>query len=66
VHVFGHQHAGVNGAAVGGGRSREPIAIAGIVVVDEEDCPTIVAALDDVQGLVRQEIASQSRYRSVP
>jgi hypothetical protein len=58
VHVVGHQHIGVNGAAAGGGRIREPTAVAVIVGHGKEDRLAIVAALNDMQRLVRQEITS--------
>ena len=60
MHVVRHQNAGVNDAAIFSGRLGEPIAVARIIVVIEEDRLTIIAALDHVQRLLRQEIAPQA------
>jgi hypothetical protein len=49
VDMVGHQDIGVHRAATFGGGRREPVAIAGVVVIGEENRGAIVAALDDVQ-----------------
>jgi hypothetical protein len=66
MYVVGHQHVAVNGAAVLDRGRRQPIAIAPAIVLAEEDRPSIVAALDHVQRLIGQEIASDPRHRLSP
>jgi hypothetical protein len=54
----------VNGTAVFSDCSAKPIASAS--VFGEEDRLAIVPALDDVQWLIRQEMASKARRRPAP
>jgi hypothetical protein len=63
MHMVRHQDMGVDLAAVFSRRSSKPIAIAIIVLLVEEDGLTIVATLDDMQRLIRQEITPEPRHR---
>jgi hypothetical protein len=49
-----------------GSRDGEPIAIARAILFVERDRLAIVAALDNVQRLIRQEMASKPHYRLSP
>jgi hypothetical protein len=62
VHVVGHEHISMNRAAVTRGCRREPIAVAGVILFAKEDGLAIIAALDHVQRLIRQEVTSEPRH----
>src|SRR6266567_4483109 len=64
MHVVGHQDIAVNGAAIISRRLAKPIAIARIVFIGKEGRRAIVAALDQVQRLIRQEVTAKPRHRS--
>ena len=66
VHVVRYQHVGVNHAAIFSRRLGEPVAVARIIVVIEEDRLAIIAALDHVQRLLRQEITPQAWHCRLP
>jgi hypothetical protein len=66
MHVIGHQHIGVHGAAMLRGGFGEPAVTMPVVVDGEERRHAVVTALDDVQRLTRQEIATGSRCRNAP
>jgi hypothetical protein len=59
MHMIGHQHIGMDGAAIPGRRLRQPAAIEPIVIGSEEDRLAILAPLDDVQQLIGKEIAGE-------
>jgi hypothetical protein len=63
--MIGHEHVGMDGAAVMPGRLPQQGAIAGIVLGPEEDRPAIIAALDHVQRLIRQEEPPKPRHRAL-
>src|SRR5882672_3651817 len=60
------QRARVRSAAVIDGRRAKPCAITRIVLISKEGRRAIVAALDQVQRLIRQEVTAKSRHRSTP
>jgi hypothetical protein len=60
---LGHQDIGVDATAIASGRLGQPIVVAGIILDGEEDGAAIVAALDDVQRLVGEEIAAEPGHR---
>ncbi len=62
VYVIGHQYIGVNGQPVGGRGRDQPIAVLGKIVIAEEDRLAVVAALDYMQRLIGNEIASEPRH----
>jgi hypothetical protein len=59
--MIGHQHIAVNSATKLGRRLSEPVAIARMVLFGKEDRRAIVAALDQVQRLIWQEVATKPR-----
>jgi hypothetical protein len=52
--MIGHQHIGMDGAAMLLGTFVEPVQVDGIIFVVEERRLTTIAALDDVSGDARQ------------
>jgi hypothetical protein len=54
VNMIGHQHVGMDGAAMLLGTFVEPVQVDGIIFVAEERRLTTIAALDDVSGDARQ------------
>jgi hypothetical protein len=52
----------VHGAAILCGGFGEPAPVKRIILVVEEDGLTVVAALDDVERLLRDEIPSETRH----
>ena len=66
MHVIGHQHIGMDSAIVSPGRFGEPVAIEGVIFVRKENGFAVVAALDDVQRLIAQKIASEPRHDFLP
>jgi len=60
--VVGHQHVSMDRAASVARRLGEPAAVADIAGLVKEDRLAVVAALDHVQRLIRQEIAAGARH----
>jgi hypothetical protein len=61
--VIGHQDVGMDAAEIASRRLGQPVAVSGIILDGEEDGAAIVAALDDVQRLVGEEIAAEPGHR---
>lgn len=61
MHVIGHEHIGVNSHAVARRRIRQAGLVEAVIVLRREHGFAIVAALDDVLGLVRDEVALETR-----
>ena len=57
MHVIGHQHIGVDRAALFPGRLRQPAEVAAAIPVVEEHRLPIIAALHDMDRQVREEEA---------
>lgn len=64
MHVVGHQYVGVDTATGLACVFTQPVEVIAVVLVSEEAGPPVVAALDDVQGNVRQRQASSARHGS--
>jgi hypothetical protein len=62
MHVVGHQHIGMDGAAMARRRLGEPRAIELVVLVAKEHGLAVVAALDQMQGLIGQEISAEPSH----
>lgn len=60
--MVGHQHIGMDGAAMARRRLAEPKAIARVILVVKEGRRPVVAALDHVQRLIGQEIPTKTRH----
>ncbi len=66
MHVVGHQHVGMNRATMVQGGCSEPVVVTAIVLRREEDRFAIVAALDHMQRLIGQKVASEPRHGRPP
>jgi hypothetical protein len=53
-------------AAVARGSGVKPIAVMSVILFADENGLTIISALDHVQRLIRQEVASKSRHPFPP
>src|SRR5579872_2976369 len=63
MHVVGHQHIGMDQAAILGRGVAKPVAIPCIILLAKENRRAVIAALDHVQRLIAKKIASKPRHR---
>ena len=66
MHMIGHQHIGVDGQALLLGGFPQTAEVKPVILVRREDRLPVVAALDDVQRLARQEEAGKACLGVVP